>query len=46
MIPSFVGRVSSRRNPPDVNPCGAMLFAYCALRGLGELGEDVDEVEA
>ena len=42
MIPSFVGRVSRRRNPPDVNPCGAMRFAlrlrsgqaYCALRGL------------
>ena len=44
MIPSFVGRVSRRRNPPDVNPCGAMRFAYCALRGLDELRGILEEL--
>jgi len=42
VIPSFVGRVSRRRNPPDANPCGAIRFAlrlcsgqaFCALRRL------------
>ena len=51
MILSFVGRVSHRRNPPDVYPCGAMRFAlrllsgqaYFALRGLDE---GVAEVES
>ena len=39
MTPPIVGRVSRRRNPLDVNvnPCGAMRFAYCALRRVGEV---------